>query len=279
MCIWHADDADIENQLHVLANSFAEKLNADTVQKGDSVLLVCTEGTLSDRDVLLFPGTEMQKDAENAVLGSKIGEIISVKINNAEQTLTVKKIVRNAVAEINDELIKKAGIDGVSTVDEYRTWYCAEKENENREQAQKQISGFIFDEIVKNSDYDIDAEELSAWADEMAKAEFEDMLAMGEDPRIPDEGFDFLTDEEAVEKIKTEIEPQFNMKLVCEEFCKVNNIPLAWDDVKDEFYQMVNPDEISAEELEMYKQSFMENIAVAKVFDALYSMAADYLED
>lgn len=281
---WRITDREVEEQLVVLSHSHAVEAQAEEVQAGDSVRLICENGSLRDRAVLLFPGLQLPgaAAAEEAVLKRKVGETVAVEVNGAPQRLTVEKILRRSPAVIDDALAQSEHLEGVTTLDEYRRWYRGQTENQNREQAQKNISYFILDEIARRSEFALDREELDAWKEQQAGLIFEESLAMGEDPRIPEDGFELLTDEQAIERIKKSIEPQFKMELVCRALCAQQGISLTWEDARGEFEAMFLPGELAnipEDELERSRTVFMENLAASKVYGFLFKEAAAYLED
>lgn len=284
MVKWRISDEDIEKQLVVLSRTYGTDVRTDKVQKGDSVRLSCNEGSMKGRVILIFPGLNLPgvAEAESSVLGCAVGDSITAVLNGACVTLTVEEILRRIPADIDDELVKKERQDGVNTLDEYRCRYRERREAQNRNQAQKDISGFVLREIIERSEYALDYEELEAWKDENARAEFEECIEDGEDPRITEEGEEPLTDEEAIEMIKEEIEPRFKMELVCRALCEAQGISLGWENLKDEFEEQFPPELaaiLSEEEMEQSKADFMENAAITKVYDFLFDEAAAYLEE
>lgn len=280
---WHIDDSEVEEQLVTLARTHGTEIKADEVQKGDSVRLSCNDGKLKERVILIFPGLNLPgaAEAESAVLGCRAGDQVTAAINGNSLNMTVKEILRKIPAEIDDELAKKENLDGVNTLDDYRRAYRKKKEEQNRSQAKKMLSNFILDEITERSEYALDREEIEAWKEENARAEYNALIQDGEGPKITEDG-KVLTEEEAINQIKEEVEHYFKRELICDALCADMGISLEWKDLKPEFEQMIPPELaaiMSEEEMKEAKESFMKNAAVTKVYDLLYKEADAYLED
>lgn len=279
MTKWHVGPDELEEQLNTLARVHAAEFQADTVRTGDSVRLTCP----GHRDVLLYPGLSLPgaQKAEEAVVGLHVRDPLTSPINGTPLTMTVAEILRRAPAAIDDSLAQAEHIDGVSTLEEYRRWYQAKTEEENKSSATKNIAFFLMDEIQEKSEYAIDQAELDDWAGQRAQQVFDESIAMGEDPHIPDEGLVLLTDEEAIEQIKSKLLPEFKMLRVCEELCRQKGISTAWEDLRAEFEQFMPPDQegIAEEERAQAKAMFLESAPATKAFDWLREQAEQYLED
>ncbi len=58
--------------------------------------------------------------SSKASLGMNSGESFETELVGKKVQLTVNKIVRRTPAEVTDELVAGMGVEGVSTIDEYR---------------------------------------------------------------------------------------------------------------------------------------------------------------
>lgn len=276
MTRWRVGPGELDDQLETLARAHAAEFRADTVQAGDSVRLTRAGG----RDVLLYPGLSLPgaEEAEGTAVGLHVGDALTAPVNGTALTMTVAEILRRAPAAIDDALVQAEHIDGVSTLEEYRRWYQAKAEEENKSSAAKNIAFFLLDELRDKSEYALDQAELDDWMSQRAQQIFDESIAMGEDPHIPDEGVELLTDEQAIEQIKAQLPPEFKMVLVCDELCGREGLPTAWEDLREEFEQFMPPD-AAEEEREQAKAMFLENAPMTKAFDWLREKAEQYLED
>lgn len=278
MTKWRVRSEDVEEQLRTLALTHAVELHPDRVESHDSVRL-SADGRM---DVLLYPGLNLPgaQEAEKAVLGLGVGDTLIAPIGGSTLTMRVEEIRRRAPAAIDDGLIQAEKMDGVSTVEDYRSWYRAKTEAQNKETIQKEIAIYLLGELRDGSQYDFDREEVDAWAAQRAQNAIHDCIAMGEDPHIPDEGVELLTDDQVLEKFKNMAITELKTRLVAEELCKRYHISIAFEDSREEFEQMLPPElEISEEDREASKAAFVEAIPVTKAFNLLHASAEKYMED
>lgn len=230
---WHIDEAAVDGLLEALAVQHSTEAEAGSVETGDTVFCA-SEGALQDRTVLVYPGRNMPgaEAAERALLGVGLGDAAETELNGAPVRLTVKKIVRRTPGRIDDALIKSEHIDGVETVGDYRAYIRRKTEEQNRSLSAKRLSAFLHQELVDRSRYDVDEAEREAWTDKAAQ----EMLAMyeaeGIDPHVPEEGTDFLTDEEVMENFKNQLRPQFLSMALGRAFCEKRGVAFGPEEQK-----------------------------------------------
>lgn len=200
---WRICPAEVEAQLARLASAHPVESHPDTVSLGDSVLC-CTRSTDPKwcRDAVPFyPGRGLlPAELENAIIGLHPQQ--SITAQNIE--IRVLEITRRQPTPLTDAIICAEGIDGVTSVDGYRTWWQTKTEQERRRDAVHRIGYFLQEAIVSRSEFECDEAELDALAQDLAKKQYQAMLNAGIDPTIPEDGVDFLTEEEALQKIAAE---------------------------------------------------------------------------
>lgn len=204
LCLWRISDDEITERLKTLSRNHAYEADVDTVQMGDSVACQSESADLRwNRPVMLFyPGRGLcAPEVENACVGAKIGEMKTVCIEGAEVKLTVTRIIRRSNMAVGDELVKAEGIEGVETVEGFYTWYRQTNEPIRALHASYRAASFLLDEIVKNSSFSLDEDEKDKWIWDRVNVIYDALIEAGMDPKIPQEGFDFLTEEQAKEKL------------------------------------------------------------------------------
>lgn len=208
---WRVSDRQVREQLERLQADHAAETEAEKVQAGDSV--ACrgeSASPLWNRPLLLFyPGHGLCSPAEDALLGAGTGESRTASIDGAEVTLTVTRIVRTVPSPLTDELVRAENIEGVGTVAEYAAWYRETTEAQNRSRALHTVTRDILREIAERSELSIDPEEEAAWCRRAGDYDYDRDVAAGEDPTIPEEGIEFLTEEQARAKYYEEMKPYF----------------------------------------------------------------------
>lgn len=225
---WHIPEEEIQNELEALAADNASQAEVtDAIAVGDSVRCVCTacgEKAWIGRTVLLYPGRCLPgaEEAEKRIVGCKVGQEITCTVGQWEMTVTIEGAVRQITSAVNDAFVVSLNIPGVSTVAEYSRWYHQQHDMERKTKASYGITHFWLTQTAERSTYEIDEEEKWQWCLERGKIMFEGMLAAGVDMRIPEEGFEILTDEQAIEKAAHEQEHNFIPFLVIQKLCALD---------------------------------------------------------
>lgn len=215
--LWRVTDKAMEEHLAVLSRSHAQELDVAEVQPGDSV--VCRgESAVSrwNKPVLLFyPGRNLcEKVIEDALAGMKIGEQKTIPASEGDVTLTVNRIVRREPHPINDDLVKLEHIEGVETLESYCRWYRETTEAEDRKRNLSYLARHLLQEIEKQSVCEIDEAEEAAWVAEVSVLMRKADEAQGIDPTVPEEGTDFLTEEQVREKYIEKSRPFFRNMVI-----------------------------------------------------------------
>lgn len=210
--LWRISDKELQAHLEVLSENHAFEASVDTVQMGDSV--ACRSESAEsrwNRPVMLFyPGRELcASEIENACVGAKLGQKRTVTMEGAEVVLTVEHILRRSNMPIGDALAKAEGIEGVETLDDYRKWYRQTNEPTRALHASYRGAMFLLHEIAEKSEFLLDEEEKRAWLTDRVNRIYDALVDAGFDPKIPKEGFDFLTEEQAKAKMYAESEHFF----------------------------------------------------------------------
>ena len=237
---WEIDETEADAKLEALSMEFAEETTAEMVDDGDCVTCSAEKGNLVGRTILLYPGRKIPgaEEAEATLLGKKVGEKISTSISGSETVLVVTNILRHQPAIVNDTLIKKLGIEGIYSVSDYRAHILAEQEHTKRSNASRSISVTLLQGLIELSTYDIDQNEMDCWTKEQASQLFQELLDAGEDPRLPEEGFEILTDEQAIDKLAKEMESNFKQLLISRAICKQKGICISQEEIQSQIKQL-----------------------------------------
>lgn len=216
---WRIPDAEIQARLETLSHNHSVETEPDTVEALDGV--ACKgESTVSrwNRPNLQFyPGRKLCSETmENALIGAKLGETRTVSTEEGDITLTVNRIVRRRHMPVGDELVQEEHIPGVSTLEDFARWYRETHEPEQRYNAKMRMAYALLHQITDRSQYAIDEEEKRAHVTERVNLIYEAYLKAGIDPTIPEEGTDFLTEEQAKEKMYRQFASTFPMAVASE---------------------------------------------------------------
>lgn len=252
---WRVSPTEVEAQLNRLAASHPVESHPDMVSPGDSVLCQShsSDPKWNRNAVPIYPGRGLlDTELENAVLGLQLHQ--SVTVDNI--TFTVLEITRRQPAELSDILIQSEGIEGVCTIEQYRTWWTNSVEKERRKDAVHRIGYFLQEAIVARSELECDEAELNALAHQLAKKQYQAMINAGIDPTIPEDGVNFLTEEEALEKIVAESRLRLNSCIINQYYATVI-APLSAEEFAAAEKEMEHSMNKTHEQLEEYAGEFM----------------------
>lgn len=265
MTMWKVTDEEIQEQLKTLSMLSAEERDADTAETGDCVKCFCLSGGLKDRTVLIYPGKEIPgaEEAEQAVMGITVGTEFAVELNG-EQELKVEKIIRRIPVVVDDALVQKQNIQGVSTVDEYCEWYRQTTGEINREQALKQIKIYYLEAMAEKSELEYDKAEMEIWVEGQVQQYVAEMEAMGQKEELSEEMLGQMKEQCAASRFGEAV-----AKAICEE----QGIFFTADMFEDELKQMAEEMPGMEDMLDEYAQMYVGNAYTGKAIELLDEQA------
>lgn len=174
------DENGVEYEMRMLGLKYAEKTEETTAEVGDTVY--CTSDAFADnRTVIVYtsaaiPGTE---EVSAALCGKSMGDCVETELCGKRVALTVSKIVRRTPAPLTDALAKSAGIDGVSTVEEYREHVREKLLSDVKLEASKELCRFVLDELIEKSVFSYDEKEMDEYVAGLVERYSAENAAMG----------------------------------------------------------------------------------------------------
>ena len=281
---WRVSDEEIQERLMAIARANAQEVSVALVETGDAVSCVCIgDSSIPGREhVLLYPGLDIPGAgiAERAVIGKRVGEAFDTVVGVNPLVLQVEEIRRRYPAQINDDLVQGEYIDGVKTVADFACWYREQNEPERKRIAQMNIASFWMQEVEKKSQLLIDPEERLTWAMRHAKQRFDSLVAAGIDPCIPEEGFDFLTEEQALQQIADGLLLNFNLVVAVRGIADRKGIVLDEEWLEKRYQQIAASEAKSVEQVraENDAESILERDYMNRVQEMLMAEAERFLE-
>ena len=167
------DEQAVEEELSRLSLRYAKESAVDSAAPGDIVYCRADKDSYPDgRTIILYTGVSIPgaEAAAEAAIGRSVGDTFSAPLSGRDAALTIEKITRRTPVEINDVLIASMGIEGVSTVDGYRSYLRKKFFDNLRLERSKEIIRYIMDEMVSRSAFVYDEDEMDkqvqrAWED------------------------------------------------------------------------------------------------------------------
>lgn len=220
------DAQHIESEIEALSLRCAKESTVELAETGDLVRCRADKESYPDgRTILIFTGTELPaaKEAAAAALGKRAGDVFSAELAGKTVQLCVETVIRRTPVEVNDALIASLDIEGVDSVEAYRSYLNAKAEGEQKLERGKMIMRYLMDALINGSEYSYDEDEMQAYV-EKTKAE-----------RPQPEG---VTEEMVVESIVYQCKQMW----VAEAFCRRQGIEVGQTEIEqmaDQFAEMM----------------------------------------
>ena len=258
----NVDEQQIEAAVQSLSVRYAKEEPSEQVSKGDFVSCQADKESYPDgRTILLYPGMNMPgaEDAEAAVLGKKAEDVVSTSIAGKSVTLTIKKIAHRIPAQVTDELIAGIGLEGVSTIAQYKEHVRAKMLEDQKMEKGKEIVRYFMDKLTNESTYKYDQAEMEAYIQSMMAQYTQEAEEMGENI--------------SPEEIRQGIIYQSKQAWMTEGFCKAKEIEVDLSSIEEETDKMIEMMELMGEAVPDRAQ--MTEMAVQ---DAYFSGFMSYLD-
>lgn len=230
------EEQQLEEELSALSLRYAKEAAVETAEVGDTVFCQADKESYPDgRTILLYtsvplPGAEA---AAKQALGKGAGDTFTAQLAGKTVTLTVEKVLRRTPVEVNDALIAGLGMDGVSTVADYRDHLRKKAEDDLKMEQSKGIIHYLLDQMEAGSTFEYDPQELDAYVQKNMDQYLQEMREMGM--------------EESPEEIRASILAQEKQNWMAEAFCKSRGIEVNLEDAETQADQMIEMMQLTGE--------------------------------
>ena len=232
------DETQVEKQVQTLSVRYAKESPADVAVCGDLVCCRADADSYPDgRQILIYtgmclPGAEKAKEA---VIGKRAGDMVVTELTNRPMTLTIEKVIRRTPVEVDDALIAGMGIEGVTTVEEYKAYIREKLTKDLQMENGKAITAYYLQQMTENSTYSYDEKAMDAYIDGLMDEYAKEAQEMGET----------VTPEE----IKEGVIAQEKQMWMIEAFCKEKELPVDLSSVREDTDRMIEMMELMGEEI------------------------------
>lgn len=230
------DEQQVEKDIQALSLRYASEERAATAEMGDTVFCGADKDSYPDgRTILLYTEVPMPDAAGAAkqALGKQKGDTFTAHLAGKNVTLTVEKIVRRIPVEVNDALIAGLGMDGVSTVEDYRNYLRNKAMDDQKMEQSKAIIRYFLEQMEQGSSFEYDPQELDAYVQKNMEQYLQDMQELGM--------------EESPEEIKESVLMQEKQNWMAQAFCESHNIPVDTADAEAQADQMLEMMQLTGE--------------------------------
>ncbi len=216
------------------------------------------------------------KALEQELIGHKLGETVSCQLDGNNVDVTILSIKRRVSPKLTDELVQKLDMEDMNTVDDYTEFVKAQLIEEDKEKKQAALCTLVNRQLVANSEFEFDPNEVENLYEEMfndfqegteTEEEFENLLL---------HLYHTKTMDDAKVEMKKQVENQIQIFAIADALVKENGVSWSEADYK-EFIQMSANDRMSAEEL--MEQMSLEDFLNQQKVEYLQNLETEYYDD
>lgn len=241
------NEEKIQGILNKLAKGKVSISHVDIIEKGDVVTLDLTsdEGKFNKRNLPVTVGIGLfNSELENQIIGMRKDESQTLNIKGNDVIVEVKSVKRRIIPEITNELIMDIGIEGVTTVEEYRDYLINEDLKQQRMEILPQKS---LEYVINNSQYIISEDDIeSVYEEEIkgleAQAELDDITT-----EVYVKEVYGITLEEFTKWIRENLPMTIKHMLIGMEYTKQNNLEFTEDIYEAELRQYAEGNDIEVD--------------------------------
>lgn len=268
------NDADVDAEVAKLAEKKAELVLKEegTVANGDTAVIdfegfkdgVPFEGGKGENYPLVIGSGAFIPGFEEQVLGMGIEETKDLNVTFPENygaaelagqpvvfKVTVHEIKTKVLPELNDELVKEAGIEGVETVDAYREYTKENLVKRAEAEADRNFENDILTAVCEAAEVEIPEVMIKDETDRMVN-DFAQRLAQ--------QGFSLeqfmqmtgQTEELVRAEMTTDATAKVKVNLVLEAIAKAENFEVSEEELNNEFANLASMYGMEVEQLKMY---------------------------
>lgn len=253
-------DEDIDNEIKSIQERNAEWVVKEEgeVEEGDTAVIdyegfmdgVAFEGGKDENHHLVIGSGQFIPGFEDQVKGMKANEEKDIVVTFPEDyqasdlagkeatfKVVVHEIQYRTLPEIDDELAKDAGIDGVETLEDLKTNIQTRLQNQRETEAEDKYTNELYEKVIENTPIDVPAvmidNEVNAMLEEVKR-------------NITSQGLDFDTftkltgqDENAIrEELRPQADSRVRFNLILEAIAKQEELTVSDEELEEEFKQI-----------------------------------------
>lgn len=253
-------DEDIDNEIKSIQERNAEWVVKEEgeVEEGDTAVIdyegfmdgVAFEGGKDENHHLVIGSGQFIPGFEDQVKGMKANEEKDIVVTFPEDyqasdlagkeatfKVVVHEIQYRTLPEIDDELAKDAGIDGVETLEDLKTNIQTRLQNQRETEAEDKYTNELYEKVIENTPIDVPAvmidNEVNAMLEEVKR-------------NITSQGLDFDTftkltgqDENAIrEELRPQADSRVRFNLILEAIAKHEELTVSDEELEEEFKQI-----------------------------------------
>ena len=286
---------DLEEALeNTLKDNATLVVKEDVAAKGDTVVMdfvgkingEAFEGGSANNHELELGSGQFIPGFEDQLVGHKAGEEVVVKVKfpenyteelkgkDAEFECKIHEVKAKKIPELNDEFVKELKIEGVETVEAFRTRKESDLLRQKEAEARREYMSKLVEAIVKDSKFEIASEII----DGQTESRKEDMVKRIEQSGLKlDQYLQILgqSEEQFMAQLREQATKETSEFLVLEEIGKAENIEITDADLEFEYAKLADQYNMKVDDVKKALANnlgeFRQNLKMQRIDDLLFN--------
>ena len=286
---------DLEEALeNTLKDNATLVVKEDVAAKGDTVVMdfvgkingEAFEGGSANNHELELGSGQFIPGFEDQLVGHKAGEEVVVKVKfpenyteelkgkDAEFECKIHEVKAKKLPELNDEFVKELKIEGVETVEAFRTRKESDLLRQKEAEARREYMSKLVEAIVKDSKFEIASEII----DGQTESRKEDMVKRIEQSGLKlDQYLQILgqNEEQFMAQLREQATKETSEFLVLEEIGKAENIEITDADLEFEYAKLADQYNMKVDDVKKALANnlgeFRQNLKMQRIDDLLFN--------
>ena len=286
---------DLEEALeNTLKDNATLVVKEDVAAKGDTVVMdfvgkingEAFEGGSANNHELELGSGQFIPGFEDQLVGHKAGEEVVVKVKfpenytdelkgkDAEFECKIHEVKAKKLPELNDEFVKELKIEGVETVEAFRTRKESDLLRQKEAEARREYMSKLVEAIVKDSKFEIASEII----DGQTESRKEDMVKRIEQSGLKlDQYLQILgqSEEQFMAQLREQATKETSEFLVLEEIGKAENIEITDADLEFEYAKLADQYNMKVDDVKKALANnlgeFRQNLKMQRIDDLLFN--------
>ncbi len=152
---YKVNEETIARKMQQAANASIQWSQGDPISCNDvAVCKLCSALTKFNRDRVTFTvGSGLfDRELETALIGKNAGDVFTIYKTEDTVEITVLSVYNKRIPELTDAIVSQLGIEGVTTLAQYRAYLIEEDKNEIYEKKAYEATNAVMMQVLSGSD-------------------------------------------------------------------------------------------------------------------------------
>ncbi len=153
---FRVDEKKLEYEMNRLRNPYISWKEGKDAGKGDTAVCRMESGLprFNKENITVAVGSGMlPKELETVLDGMTVGESKAVVLGEDRVDVTLLSVKNKVVPELSDEMVRRLGLEGIETLNDYREYLIRKQKTESAEQEGYEANQFVLNTVLDDSEF------------------------------------------------------------------------------------------------------------------------------